>query len=79
MFFRLVHHQKGKYGTFEIKIPNPLSTWGERIFGETVIQATVNHDVHHQNPGIAARYLAMARPFVMNLLETSHEELPRES
>lgn len=65
VFFRLVHHQQGKYGTFGIPIPSILETWGERIFGQTVIQATINHDVHHHNPGIAARHLAMARPYMM--------------
>ncbi|MBD2360927.1 fatty acid desaturase [Anabaena minutissima FACHB-250] len=65
VFFRLVHHQKGQYGTFEMKIPSTLETWGERIFGATVVQATINHDVHHQNPGIAARHLATARPYIM--------------
>lgn len=65
VFFRLVHHQKGQYGTFEMKISNALSRWAERIFGATVIQATVNHDVHHLHSGIAVRYLAMARPYVM--------------
>ncbi|MDZ8223492.1 MULTISPECIES: fatty acid desaturase [unclassified Nostoc] len=64
VFFRLVHHQKGKYGTFEIKLPSILETLGELIFGKTVIQATINHDVHHQNPGIAAHNLAMARPYI---------------
>ena len=72
VFFRFVHHKQGKYGTFEIKCPDILSRWGERIFGETVIQATVNHDVHHQNSGIAARYLAMARPYIINIASTSN-------
>lgn len=61
VFFRSVHYQKGEYGTFQLPLTNMLVKWGERIFGETVIQATINHDVHHQNPSIAARYLAVAR------------------
>ena len=66
VFFRLVHHQKGKYGTFEIKFSSTIETWGERIFGKTVIQAAINHDVHHQNPGIAVHHLATARPYIRN-------------
>nr|WP_231865607.1 MULTISPECIES: fatty acid desaturase [Nostocaceae] len=65
VFFRLVHHQKGEYGTFEMKLPSIITTWGERIFGRTVIQATINHDVHHQNPRIAAHNLAKVREHIM--------------
>ncbi|BAZ71121.1 hypothetical protein NIES4106_59180 (plasmid) [Fischerella sp. NIES-4106] len=68
VFFRLVHYQKDQYGTFEIKFPSNLETWGELIFGKIVIQATMNHDVHHQNPGIAVCHLAAARPYIMNFL-----------
>ncbi|MFB2879317.1 hypothetical protein [Floridanema aerugineum] len=64
VFFRATHHQQGKYGTFEIKIPHILCTLGELIVGKTVIQTTINHDVHHQNPAIAARHLAMARSYI---------------
>jgi hypothetical protein len=64
VFFRATHHQQGKYGTFEIKIPHILCTLGELIVGKTVIQTTINHDVHHQNPAIAARHLGMARSYI---------------
>jgi len=48
-----------------IKLPSILEIWGERISGQTVIQATINHNVHHQNPGIATRHLTTARPYMM--------------
>ncbi|MGD1872867.1 MAG: hypothetical protein ACFB02_07415 [Mastigocoleus sp.] len=58
VFFRFVHYQEGKYGTFQLYLPDMLIKLGELIFGKTVIQATINHDIHHQNPGIAVGYLA---------------------
>ncbi|AUS99433.1 hypothetical protein CLI64_02935 [Nostoc sp. CENA543] len=66
VFFRLVHHQKGEYGTFAMKIPNIIETWGGIIFGSTVIQATIHHDVHHKHPRIAAHNLAKARSYVIS-------------
>lgn len=66
VFFRLVHHQKGEYGTFAMKLPSTIETWGEWIFGKTVIQATINHDVHHHNPRIAVHNLAKARTYIFN-------------
>lgn len=60
-FFRLVHHQKGEYGSFALTLPQPLQTLIGLIWGQTVTQAVLNHDIHHQNPYIAAHYLALAR------------------
>jgi fatty acid desaturase len=60
-FFRGVHYQQGQYGTFALALPQSLITLGEWVFGRTVIQATIHHDIHHQNPYIAARALASAR------------------
>lgn len=60
-FFRMVHHRNGEYGTFDLPLPDVVVWFGERVFGETVVQTTIHHDVHHQNPRIAAHALAMAR------------------
>ncbi|MBE9078954.1 hypothetical protein IQ241_16910 [Romeria aff. gracilis LEGE 07310] len=60
-FFRMIHHREGEYGTFALPLPSWLLASGELIFGQTVIQATIHHDIHHQNPRIAARALAAAR------------------
>lgn len=60
-FFRFVHHQNGEYGTFDLPLPQWVIALGELVFGKTVIQATTHHDIHHQNPYIAAHSLALAR------------------
>lgn len=60
-FFRMVHHRDGEYGTFALPLPDTVVWFGECLFGKTVVQATIHHDVHHQNPRIAAHALAMAR------------------
>lgn len=61
MFFRCVHHQKGTYGTFALSLPPVFVRLGEWLLGSTVMQATMNHDLHHQSPGLAARSLNLAR------------------
>jgi hypothetical protein len=63
-FFRFVHHQHGAYGNFQLTLPQPLIALGEILFGSTVVQTTLNHDIHHQNPYIAARSLVAARDFL---------------
>ncbi|MGF1568427.1 MAG: hypothetical protein ACFCVD_10215 [Nodosilinea sp.] len=60
-FFRWVHHQNGECGTFARPLPPSLMRLGELVFGTTVIQATLNHDIHHRHPYVAARYLAAVR------------------
>ena len=60
-FFRGVHHQQGCYGTFSLSLPAKLIDIGERIFGKTVVQATIHHDIHHLDPRIAVRFLGTAR------------------
>ena len=60
-FFRLVHHRQGDYGTFALSLPPVVINLGELVFGKTVIQTTIHHDIHHQNPRIAAHALANAR------------------
>lgn len=62
-FFRLVHHQRGRYGTFALSLPKWLTRLSELIFGATVIRATLHHDIHHQNPYIAAHHLPSAREY----------------
>lgn len=62
-FFRMVHHHRGDYGTFPLKLPQPVIALSEWVFGPTVTHTTLNHDIHHQNPYIAARALAAARDF----------------
>ncbi|MEO1353210.1 MAG: hypothetical protein AAFW84_31355 [Cyanobacteria bacterium J06635_15] len=61
IFFRCVHHQKGEYGNFALSLPPISIRIGEWVFGKTVVHATLNHDLHHQYPGLAARSLPLAR------------------
>ncbi len=61
IFFRCVHHQNGEYGSFALSVPPKLIRLGEWVFGKTVVHATLNHDLHHQCPGLAARSLGSAR------------------
>ncbi|MEO0458375.1 MAG: hypothetical protein AAF152_17590 [Cyanobacteria bacterium P01_A01_bin.114] len=61
IFFRCVHCQKGSYGNFALSLPPALLRIGEWIYGKTVVHATLNHDLHHQYPGLAARNLTLAR------------------
>ncbi|MEM9163572.1 MAG: hypothetical protein AAGC54_10960, partial [Cyanobacteria bacterium P01_F01_bin.4] len=61
IFFRCVHHQKGNYGNFALSLPPVLIRIGEWVFGKTVVHATLNHDLHHQYPGLAAHSLSLAR------------------
>ena len=61
VFFRLVHHQQGKAGTFGLTLPPQLMTLSRWVFGHTVTYATLHHDIHHRNPYIAARSLPAAR------------------
>ncbi len=60
-FFRLVHHQGGRYGTFSLALPASVTTLGELIVGKTVMQTTLHHSVHHRHPRIAARCLALCQ------------------
>ncbi|NJL45611.1 MAG: hypothetical protein HC922_07520 [Leptolyngbyaceae cyanobacterium SM2_3_12] len=60
-FFRWVHHNQGNYGTFGRPLPQALVQLGTLVFGTTVIQATLNHDLHHHYPYLAARHLSVAR------------------
>lgn len=69
-FFRLVHHHRGDYGNFQLVLPQPFVTLGAIIFGPTVVQTTLNHDIHHQNPYIAARSLAAARTLIHQSVES---------
>lgn len=61
IFFRCVHHQRGNYGSFALSMPSKLIRLGEWMFGETVVHATLNHDLHHEYPGLAARSLSLVR------------------
>lgn len=60
-FFRMVHHHQGNYGTFPLSLPAGLIALGEQIFGKTVIQATIHHDIHHKDPRISVQFLAAAQ------------------
>ena len=60
-FFRGVHHQRGNYGTFPLLLPARLVDIGERIFGKTVVQATIHHDIHHLDPRISVQFLGAVR------------------
>ncbi|MEO0986423.1 MAG: hypothetical protein AAFY20_12835, partial [Cyanobacteria bacterium J06639_14] len=61
IFFRCVHYQKGQYGSFALPLAPKLIHVGEWVFGKTVVHATLNHDLHHQCPGLAAHNLTLAR------------------
>ena len=59
-FFRFVHHQQGEYGTFGLPWPQWAIRLSTLVVGSTVTNATLHHDVHHQNPYLAARALPAA-------------------
>lgn len=60
-FFRMVHYRQGNCGTFGLTLPPPLLTFSEIAVGKTVVHTTINHDIHHRYPHIAARCLMAAR------------------
>lgn len=60
-FFRLVHNRQGETGSFPITPPLWLRRLSTLIYGITVTEATLNHDIHHQNPYVAARCLTLVR------------------
>lgn len=66
-FFRLVHHQHGEAGTFGLTLPPLIMTLSVWVFGQTVTYATLNHDLHHRNPYLAARSLPAARSAIAHL------------
>lgn len=57
VFFHLVHYRAGQYGTFPIPLPALLRYPLLAIYGIDVVYATMHHDVHHEHPLIAAKYL----------------------
>ena len=66
VFSRLLHHRQGKYGTFQLNLPDNLERLTRLIFGNSVINAIIDHDVHHQNPSIAVAKLASARAYFID-------------
>lgn len=60
-FFRLVHYQNGNYGSFEVTAPAWLTSIATLVWGEAVVHATLNHDIHHLNPCISVHHLSIAR------------------
>ena len=60
-FFRLVHCQNGDYGSFAVTSPQWLTSVAEFVWGQAVVYATLNHDLHHLNPCIAVHRLPTAR------------------
>ena len=57
IFFHLVHHRAGEFGTFKILLPTWLQYLLIVIYGFDVVYATMHHDIHHHNVRIAAKYL----------------------
>lgn len=57
VFFHLVHYRAGKYGTFPIPLHALIRYPLLAIYGIDVVYATMHHDVHHEHPLIAAKYL----------------------
>ncbi|MDJ0707909.1 MAG: hypothetical protein QNJ46_31935 [Leptolyngbyaceae cyanobacterium MO_188.B28] len=61
VFFRIVHHRQGEYGTFSIPLAPWLTTLAGTIAGSTVVQATIHHDVHQNYASVAVEHLATVR------------------
>ncbi len=57
VFFHLVHYRTGKYGSFPIPLPALIRYPLIVIYGIDVVYATMHHDIHHEQPIIAARHL----------------------
>lgn len=57
VFFHLVHYRAGSYGTFPIPLPRFILYPLLVIYGIDVVYATMHHDIHHEQPMIAAKYL----------------------
>lgn len=59
-FYRL--HRRGKaFGVYPLDLPAALARVARLLWGHDVVAATLDHDVHHAQPRIAARRLAEAR------------------
>ena len=58
VFFHMVHYRGGRYGTFPIPLPLPIRYPLIVIYGVDVVYATMHHDIHHEQPMIAAKHLA---------------------
>ena len=59
VFFHLVHYRAGQTGSFKIPLPTWLQYPAIFIYGIDVVYATMHHDIHHNDPRIAAKYLPM--------------------
>ncbi len=57
VFFHMVHYRAGRYGTFPIPLPALIRYPLTAIYGIDVVYATMHHDLHHEQPMIAAKYL----------------------
>ncbi|MFT4627831.1 MAG: hypothetical protein ACI8PZ_006521 [Myxococcota bacterium] len=60
-FNHLLHYQHGEYGTFRMSFPAWLVGIGSFFYGSDTVNATMDHDIHHQFPNVAAWNLAQMR------------------
>jgi hypothetical protein len=57
VFFHLVHYRAKSHGSFPIPLPVLIRYPAILIYGIDVVYATMHHDLHHEHPMIAAKYL----------------------
>ena len=60
-FFYALHRRGPEYGVYPLALPGPIARVARLLLGRVVVEATVHHDVHHAEPRIAARHLALCR------------------
>lgn len=67
VFFHLLHYRHGRVGTYRlaIRLPSPLQSAINALYGKAVLPATLFHGVPHHYPGVAAEHL----PAVAKLLD----------
>ncbi|HEX6827440.1 MAG TPA: hypothetical protein VF104_00520 [Burkholderiales bacterium] len=61
VFFYLLHRRGDEYGVYALVLPAALARAATLVWGRDVVEATLNHDIHHTQPRIAARRLAESR------------------
>jgi hypothetical protein len=64
-FFYALHRRGDAMGVYPLRLPGTLVRLLTAVYGVDVVEATLHHDVHHAQPRIAARDLAIARQAVV--------------
>lgn len=60
VFFHLLHYRNDTAGNFGAAVPPWLYKLASILLGATLVNAVLYHDRHHDNPRVAARFLAKA-------------------